>query len=303
MKRCIPIILSLILCLCAFAYPVSASALEPREEISGTDIFTAKDVEIWSEDFPDAYVEINDTTASRVGTASYVEATVYFEENIHIIDGNMQVTDSRLLSESEVNAIGKTKFANNSSIVQRGFGPLPEYITSRGKLTFRFNGFEYTVGRYQLAATATWSEGDYGLLYGLTNPYSGDDYIGFVWGGSYDFVSPPVSMRIVDNWGALRATVPPHTIEPNKGVVWAYNEGATSSSGMDYVPTLTVYTDIVKNNLTGGGNTTSLVSQYIHTYGTVSGSISFSSAGASFSLGAGAGSQWTISLAISGISY
>lgn len=231
-----------------------------------------------------------------------IKATVYYEEKILNIDGNERVVASRLLSEPEVNIIGKEHFADSSDTLNR-FGPLPESSTSRGKLTIMFNGLEYSPGRYQVSAKASWSQGDLGALYGITNPCAGDDYFGFAWGGDYDFSYAPVNIRVTDNFGVLRANVAPAKIEPNKGVVWAYNEGSTDSAQLDYVPSFNIYQDIVKNSLIGGGNTTSLVAEYIHTYGTIQGSLGFSASdNPSFSL-SGGDSQWTISLAMTGIPY
>ena len=93
---------------------------------------------------------------------------------------------------------------------------------------------------------------------------------------------------------------------PNQGIVWSFEEGFEGSSGVDYVSELYAYTEIFKNNLTGGGNTTSVSFQYTHTYQAYTGSVSvsFSSSGLSPSFTISTiPANWTISAHVSGLKY
>ena len=57
-----------------------------------------------------------------------------------------------------------------------------------------------------------------------------------------------------------------------------------------------------KDSMTGNGNLTAIVCQYIHTYTTASGSISFSAGGPSFTL-TGVSKQWSIDVAYGNARY
>lgn len=77
-----------------------------------TQSYTPMQISAESEAFPQAYIEIENGTTlmARDGTThlSGASVTVYYEEHYkYDSQGNLFITDSRLLSEDEVNAIGK----------------------------------------------------------------------------------------------------------------------------------------------------------------------------------------------------
>ena len=80
-----------------------------------TQSYTPMQISAESEAFPQAYIEIENGTTlmARDGTThlSGASVTVYYEEHYkYDSQGNLFITDSRLLSEDEVNAIGKENF-------------------------------------------------------------------------------------------------------------------------------------------------------------------------------------------------
>lgn len=94
-----------------------------------TQSYTPMQISAESEAFPQAYIE---TLMARDGTThlSGASVTVYYEEHYkYDSQGNLFITDSRLLSEDEVNAIGKENFDEGAPSLTR------EVSNTRGKLT------------------------------------------------------------------------------------------------------------------------------------------------------------------------
>lgn len=68
-----------------------------------------------------------------------------------------------------------------------------------------------------------------------------------------------------------------------------------------YAKNLNLNIDLVKNKMTGKGNTTEAVFKYIHTYSALTGSVSISR-GVGISL-SGTSKQWTLVAVVRGIAY
>ena len=110
-----------------------------------TQSYTPMQISAESEAFPQAYIEIENGTTlmARDGTThlSGASVTVYYEEHYkYDSQGNLFITDSRLLSEDEVNAIGKENFDEGAPSLTR------EVSNTRGKLTIRMDGSYSTSG-------------------------------------------------------------------------------------------------------------------------------------------------------------
>lgn len=95
---------------------LSASAITPSHQAPV----------VYSPEFPDAYIvtEVTPETQNLDGTSGSlgsVSATVFVEESYDIVNGELTVTDSRLLSENEVKAIGEENFLdlNDAPIPQK----------------------------------------------------------------------------------------------------------------------------------------------------------------------------------------
>lgn len=295
----------LLFSLISFCFPYSLLAADTTQSLD------LENLTVYSNEFPNAYFEVEELPMLRSsgdGKPIFsVAATVYYEEIFDTVDGQVITSDSRLLSLPEVNAIGKENFEDNGSQISPMFGPLPTHSQVRGKLTVVFNGLEYSVGRYQLALRASWDNVGGLIISGEENPGYGDDYFGFAWGGGYDLEHSPSTRPLFNNLGERKGDTYVAKIEPNVGVVWSYFEGFYDNAHMlEYIPNVSGGQDIVKNTLTGGGNTTTFVAQYIHTYTRMNGSIGFSvgasGVGASFSL-SNVDKQWTIALAMTGMPY
>ncbi|MDD3504870.1 MAG: hypothetical protein PHE63_12425 [Eubacteriales bacterium] len=288
-----------------FGASITAFAIENASESSFT---------VFSEDFPDAYI-ITDTSAGgsceRSGDGEIslgeVQATVFIEEAYDFIDGEMVITESRLLSEEEVMAIGVENFGlieeqreefANSSIARAA-------TSSRGKLSISFSGTYKMVGNgvsCTLTGNATWS--GFNLLYSPeNNPAAGKDFIGVCWAGGHQMSSSSISAT----WsGGGYQTVYLSEATPNAGRVWEFDEYKNNIMEVLYVKAVNLSATITKNTLTGGGNRAEAVLKYIHTYQATVGSISISaspsSVGTGFSL-SNTSKQWSISCAVTNIPY
>ena len=236
----------------------------------------------------------------------YVDATVYVEETYTKgEDGNIFTTDSRLLSEEEVMSIGKSEFDVPVQSVQPRISTIGDKTTSRGTLTIRFTVMAYRQARrYQLNLTSNWS-GLSWLSTGDTNsPGWGDDIMGFAWGGGYDFDG--YGYDLLDAFGNHGRAAYIQS-KANCGVAWNFNEHTTEAEYDDYITRAQCWTNINKNVATGGGNTTSVTGEYLHTWAAVSPSVSWSVSGSggsgSFGLSSPSSQSWSIQAVVTGIPY
>ena len=265
-------------------------------------------VNVSCEEYPEAYIEINspknqNTRQISVLGRTIMTATVYVEENYAIADDEEICVSSRLLTEDEVNAIGKENFNN---FVCEPTANVPHQSTSRGKLTISLevapNVSTQYAKQYTLIGIAKWS----GLVSHLNpsnTPAAGEDYAGFMWGGGYDFSNQ--TSQAVDNFGVSR-TVYDADVDANTAYVWSAQEGALDREEDDYLKNWRSDLTLEKVVLTGNGNTTSISYKYIHTYTTVAGSLNVSTGSggvsSSFSL-SGVDHQWSLILTHSEIPY
>lgn len=152
--------------------------------------------------------------------------------------------------------------------------------------------------------TAEWDPS--GFYFGDSKvPASGEDFIGFPWGGGFDYsshrISGEYSKRIKD-LDFYKAD-----LSPNTGYVWSFDESYRTPSGNTYyAEEIKSRIDIYKNTLTGRGNTTSAILKYIHTYQGRTGGISISASpsgvGAGFLLNS-TRKQWSIICDVSKLKY
>ena len=276
---------------------ISASAITPMPESPV----------VFSPEFPDAYIitEVEPETQNfnnSSGTLGSVSATVFVEETYDIVDGKLTVTDSRLLSEDEVKAIGEENFLdlNNNTPA-----PLKTATASRGKLTITFSGV-YTKQNggvsCDLTGTAGWSQPDI-IGSNSNNPTPGEDFLGVTWFGS--FTAHDVSISGTDN---MHQDLKIYTSDsvPNGGRVWSFEESIVHPKYSTYASDIDLSLTISQNKLTGDGNTAEAVLKYIHTYSSVDGGISITpgtdSAAGSFSL-SNTKDQWSITCTIHSIPY
>lgn len=93
----------------------------------------------------------------------------------------------------------------------------------------------------------------------------------------------------------------------NCGVAWNFNEHTTEAEYDDYITKAQCWTNINKNVATGGGNTTSVTGEYLHTWAAVSPSVSWSVSGSggsgSFGLSSPSSQSWSIQAVVTGIPY
>ncbi len=111
-----------------------------------------------------------------------------------------------------------------------------------------------------------------------------------VWGGDFSARSSRVKATSMQG---KDIKVTQDRAEPNTGIAWHFNEFINGNPRNDYAKYIDMDLGLRKEVMTGNGNLTDVICQYIHTYSTVSGSISFSAGGPSFSL-SGTSKQWSI---------
>ena len=245
--------------------------------------------DVYSPEFPNAYIETGNIMTSADGDTT-VTATVYVKEVYQEIDGKQICIDSTLLSKSEVQNIGKENFKNaqiTRSSIYPGTSEVKEQLTLRLTIPSQASQNERDLRIY-----ASWNGGS-----GKYGPAPGDDFVGFIWGGEFDYYAESIS--------GLNATKNPMIFykadhEPNAGMVWGFKEAAPF---MDY---LNAFITLKKNKLTGGGNTTSISAKYIHTYQSFAGTISINLSQEGFGIGfalSDCPQQWSLVASLSGIKY
>ena len=291
MKKLISIILSAVMIL-SMSIPVFAA------ETPNTHF------EISSLAFPDAYI-ITETTPSTVafdgssGSLGSISATVFVEETYDMVNNELIITDSRLLSKDEVMAIGVDNFAPLSEV------PMPRAATiTRGRLTITFSGVYNTSNGVSCNLTGTAHWDDSGLhTEGENYCATGEDFIGVTWSGSFTAKSHSISGKN-QLGGAL--TIYNSDSTPNAGRVWSFKDSNPTSKYTLYAKDINLNVNISKNPLTGNGNTAEAVLKYIHTYSKVKGSISITpgseTVAGSFSL-SNTDRQWSLVCTVTNIPY
>lgn len=270
----------------------------------------------YSEEFPDAYI-ITETSPIAVKSNStdivyldIVSVTVFIEESYdYNSTGEFIITDSRLLSRDEVMAIGIENFNDiETERAAQASKPSSRAATSsRGKLTITFSGSYYLSGSGVVAnvsGNASWSGAGLGLS-GSTDPAKGADFFGLAWSGGYTASGSSCTATL--QTGGTQ-TVYLSEAAPNAGRVYEFNERVVVSGGsvIWYVSNADLSSTLSKNTLEGNGNTSEVMLKYIHTWQSVTGSISISASssgvGAGFSLSS-TPDQWSIVCVLTGIPY
>lgn len=265
---------------------------------------------VYSEEFPDAYIvtSISGNNKSKNADSTIdlgtVTATVYVEEDYGFVDGKTIVTDSRLLSKDEVEAIGEDNFDDlnsESSTPDKN----SRASNSRGKLTISLSGTTNTSGNgviCNIGGLAKWDGFNF-IVSPENNPAVGSDYCGFAWSGGFS-ASNSTASATLDNGGVQKVYLSEST--PNSGRVWEFNEYSAINSYKNYVKLANFGTKLSKSKLEGNGNKAEAVMKYIHTYQSTTGSISISASssgiGSGFSL-SNTSKQWSISATLTGIPY
>lgn len=294
MKKLLSLSLALVMMM-AVALPASAS----EQEIESPN-FTVS-----APTFPDAYIITEYTPGAQYrdgvsGSLGSVSATVFVEETYDVIDGEVVITESRLLSEDEVLAIG----INNFGALDRSVSSRAVATNNRGRLTITFSGVYNTRNGVScdLTGTAHWDNS------GITIPgenycATGEDFIGVTWSGA--FTSRSHSISGTDHLGG-NITFYNSDSTPNAGRVWSFADALEFSKYTIYAQDISLNINLSKNTLTGEGNTAEAVLKYIHTYSKVEGSVSIAPGSetvtGSFSLSE-CSKQWPLVCTVTNIPY
>ena len=273
------------------------------------------EVRVHSEAFPDAYIitELNDSVIFPVSEENLynlglVKATVFIEEEYALINDEVTIVSSRLLSEEEVMAIGVENF-ECYQIPSREELLARSAYESRGKLTIELNAYYEYYGdngdngvKCFVTGTGKWLT--LGLSTSSEYPAVGEDFIGVTWGG--DFQATRADGHV--DWNISLSDLPDITLArafPNSGRVWSFFEYWASYNGPQraYVKKVTASLTLDKANMDGGGNKTEVCLQYIHTYQDVQVSVSGNDEGGMGFTVTGTDKQWTISCVMNGLPY
>lgn len=297
MKKFILMFLSAVMILSS---SIAAFAAETEHTKASNSYF-----EISSPSFPDAYI-ITETMPSTVtfdgnaGSLGSISATVFVEETYDMVNNELVIIDSRLLSKDEVMAIGIDNF------VPLDEAPMPSRAASnsRGRLTITFSGVYNTLNGVSCDLTGTAHWDDSGIhIQGENYCATGEDFIGVTWSGGFTAESHSISGT---NQLGGDLTIYDSDSTPNAGRVWSFDETVPTSHYTLYAKDVNLNINISKNTLTGSGNTAEAVLKYIHTYSAVKGSISISpgseTVAGSFSL-SNTEKQWSIVCTVTNIPY
>lgn len=262
---------------------------------------------VYSPEFPDAYI-ITETVPTPISYSlddetiqlDTITATVFVEES-HAIDSNgeVYVSDSRLLSKEEVDNIGIDNFDNINTMATSRAAK-----NTYGKLTLTFSGTHSISGKSvscNLTGNANW---DFGAFTSAEkNPAVGKDFMGITWSGSFSTNSS--SCLATDLIGNVTHPTMVDSIS-NGGRVWSFNESLVEDHFANYNKNIKATMTIKKNTMTGNGNSAEAVLKYIHTYqqtvGNVSMSVGSDSVSAGFSLN-NVDKQWSLVCTVTGIPY
>ena len=293
MKKLVALLLVLSL---VFSLPIGVSASELEENTSFV---------VWCPTFPDAYIITESTLPTRnydgqTGSLGSISATVFLEEQYDVVDGELVVTSSHLLSEQEVLDIGIENF-DDFTVPKNARAA----TNSRGKLTITFAGTYSYVGNgvsCELTGTADWAST--GLFDSAANiPATGEDFIGVTWSGGFSSTNYSIS-GTTHLGGSLKI----YEVDslPNSGRVWSFSDVLMLSKYNVVARHIDLNMVIQKNRLEGNGNTAEAVLKYIHTYSKVEGSITITpgdkTTSGSFTL-SNTDKQWSLVCTVTDIPY
>lgn len=301
-KKCVALMLVALMTLSLYVTGYAADENKSEED--------KKEFTVYSSEFPDAYIITEllneDNIENRNGEKNLVtiKATVFVEENYAYINDELIISDSRLLSKDEVEAIGIDNFDDlnpDSNVTTQG-----RSTNSRGKLSITFSGTYSMVGSgvsVNLNGYANWNGFDT-IYTPANNPAVGNDFLGIAWSGGYQVSSSNCYARW--NVGGAQNVYLSDAV-PNAGRVYAFDEFANAGGKyMIYVSQADISATLTKNSLTGGANKAEAIMKYIHTYqsgiGNINISASISSVGLGFSL-SNTPKQWSLSCTLGGLPY
>lgn len=302
MKKVVAMLLVLVM-----SVNISGSSFAATSQSPSVDNFIA-----YSKEFPDAYIVKEFTETPRAlqmpdadGKIKVGELTVtfHYEDILAVSENEIIQIGSRLLSKEEVeNKETETPILPRAGSVQL-FKP-------EGLLYLTFTVHKYPTGnKYQLTANAQWSRNTGLPALGIQAEQSGVDFMGILWGGSFNTEFHGGNIQYNLNGGnfdpgtSLNEIATLSNFEPNTGVVWSFHEAYAAGQGLERLANATTYVDINKNTLTGGGNKTQFAMKYIHTWQSVNGAVSIGMSGSlSFSL-SNTPNQWSTFIATSEDGY
>ncbi len=235
-------------------------------------------IEVFSPNYPDAYIVVEATKSRSSDMLNFIQATVYVEEIYEMgDDGTLFVSDSRLLSQEDVEAIGIENFENIADVSASLLSSPGVEVTSpavRGKLTLSLSASSVYINsdwdyEFYIHAEAGWSSSAW---IGTNYPASGSDFISLAWSGGYSCFDEDISIvgeRSLPHYCTL------HDGVANAARAWEFPERWGIIVGDDYAKNITLSATFVKPQAAGYETYDELIVKYIHTYEDTIGSLTF----------------------------
>ncbi len=240
---------------------------------------------------------------SKGKVVAVVNATVVVGETYESTDDSETAicTESKLLNEKEVmeleNRIEMSKITTkNSAMSTKSFYPDGSVTDTYYNLTGTFWIADFGTSsspKYFIQSSYDWDNCSvFGS--GKKNPSSGEDFIGFVWGGRFDSKSETCSIT-PSTLFSYRSS----SYVPNAAITWGFDEQVDF---FDYPSQMYASALIFKNTATGQGNTTAAVANYLHTYESHSLNPTIDADGLSLGMSSSV-NHWNFAMKISGLEY
>lgn len=217
-------------------------------------------------------------------------------------DALCDVVESRLLTKDEITKYSTNKSVNVCSSSNDDIGSDTEYmyyLTINMALTYNSSTMQY-----KITGTATWDDV---LVWAWENNKAAEeffhDYIGITWGGNDTLISSSQSISGI-YYGGNAVSFSKKTSNASAGYVWQFKEKSGYLGKEMKIATANV--QIAKVGALENKQTSARMT-YIHTYGTINGSVSINvNSNATIAAGvtlSGTQKQWQVEIDVHGIEF
>ncbi|AKL95833.1 hypothetical protein CACET_c23870 [Clostridium aceticum] len=229
----------------------------------------------------------------------YKSVEVYVTETLAYVDEELQIIDSRFMTNDEVEEYLDQIDNKNLNVEDISVSLSYSDSQKKGKLTiyiFRFDTGSY---KYKIATEAEWS--GYGSS-GSDNPATGDDFVGITWGGDGELKA--TSYSITGFYKHSGNSVKYNRTESNyqKGYIWSFPEYIQHEFIGDYAYYTRAEVELAKTYTPVKNKKTGARFSYIHTYTTSGVNVGLNPAGLGLTT-SGNSNHWKIEVEITELLY